>query len=153
MAWTTPKTWNTNDLVTATDLNQQLSGNLNHLYSLSNTANAGDLSNILNYSTSPVQLSSISVSLTTVGRPVLLVFSASVKTPSGWNTNFQWYEGSTALGYLEYSQATSYVPFELCLIHQVGAGFHTWHMKWHITGGTGSVPGEADNSILFAVEL
>lgn len=154
MAWTSPKTWNTNDLVTANDLNQQLRDNLNHLYSLSNTANAGDLNaNLACYSSSPIQIGTYSVTLTTVGRPVLLIFSATAKSAAGGTVYFQWYKSgspSVALGLPEYSGLSTLIPVELSIVHQVGAGTHTWFVAWNVATATAA---ELYRPILFAVEL
>ncbi len=150
MAWTSPKTWNTNDLVTANDLNQQVRDNLNHLYTLGNQGYAADGGLIYAYHTSPLQLGSLSVTLTTVGRPVLLVFSSSVKVPTNVTAYFQWYEGSAALGLSVKSLSNSYVPIELTTVHPVAAGAHTWHIRWYVSGGT---PGEVVNSLLYAIEV
>jgi hypothetical protein len=83
MAWTPPRTWTTSQLVTAADLNTDLRDNLNYLYDRANTDTAAVTGLISTNSTSYTQTGSISVTLTTIGKPGTQV-AAITHRPQGY---------------------------------------------------------------------
>lgn len=75
MAWTTPRTWATNELVTASLMNEQLRDNMNALYSPNYNSVK---TNTSGSTTSATFVSLASLSLTTSGRRCLLFFSGNL---------------------------------------------------------------------------
>ena len=74
MAWTTPKTWTTGDLVTATDLNTHVRDNMNVLFAPTNYQEAvGSGTDFTTTSMSFVDITGMSANITTTGGNLLVV--------------------------------------------------------------------------------
>ncbi|HML24915.1 MAG TPA: hypothetical protein PKD09_24890 [Aggregatilinea sp.] len=145
MPWTTPKTWNVNELLTAAALNTHLRDNLNALKEPP-TGIAAVPSTYTTTSTSFVTIdaANLAATLTTSGGNVLIGFTGA------------WAIG--AVGYLAYLTITmdnvnvagvngvaltsvgGAVPLALnYLLTGVAAGAHTFRLQWRVTGNTATL--------------
>src|SRR3712207_4948156 len=89
--WHTPKSWSTGELVTATNLNEQLRDNLEFLKAPPNNAYLlNEAANYTTTSTSFVEVdgagSELTLSLTTAGGDVLIVFNGVVANSAAGST-------------------------------------------------------------------
>lgn len=166
MAWTTPKTWTTGELVTATDLNTHVRDNLSFLKT---KVDAGSnrfkcyiaTPYITTTSTSFVDMStgSLSGTLTTSGNPVLIGASSSWNGDTGTNLYLDVLVDSARLGPLDVGLLTAYIPsgnqyYPFCLltIRDFAAGNHNFKLQWRVSSGGGRL--YASNPIsFFAMEL
>jgi hypothetical protein len=145
MAWTTPKTWNTGDLVTATDLNTHLRDNLDALKGPptgSYVLNQG--SDYTTTSTSFVDLdaTNLSLTITTTGGDVLVVFAGTGLTAGGNAVYLDITLDGTRVGGNDgiVDIYNGYFPIPLVyLLRSVSAGSHTIKLQWKVSGGTGTL--------------
>ncbi len=149
MAWTTPKTWTTGELVTAADLNTHVRDNLTAVFAPSNFQEAvGSSTDFTTTSTSYVDITGMSVSITTVGGNLLVVVMGHLYT-----TNIS-YDAPLAINIdgTDYDAAGSYVlnttsyAVHVCAFRRfvVSAGAHTVKLRLRTSGGgttTGFVGG------------
>lgn len=141
MAWTTPKTWNTGDLVTAADLNTHVRDNMNVLFAPSNFQEVVGTSTDFNTtSTSYVDITGMSLSITTVGGNLLVVVTGRLST-----TNYP-YESSLAVNIdgTDYDvcggnlmDASTTFGVYVCAVRRlaVTSGAHTVKLRLKIAGG------------------
>ncbi len=161
MAWTTPRTWVDQELVTAGLLNTHLRDNLNYLLApncqeikLTN----GDKSTT---STTPVDISGLSITLTTNGGPVLVVFDGLFHD-NGVLTHFvnlrvdgtDYASGAMMYGALYDSSADPRHHTLAVLITGLAAGSHTFKMRWYVSSDTVTMLANASYPAHFsAIEL
>lgn len=100
MSWTTPRTWATDELVTASMMNTHVRDNLNHLFGERQWAFASTMSQVSTTSTSYVDVTGLTLNLTPTGSRVqtmAFVFGRSVQ--AGWPGLFRLMRtGGTASG-------------------------------------------------------
>lgn len=159
MAWNTPITWATNQLVTATDLNGQVRDNLNYLFNRPYAQYKRTSGNYTTTSTSfvDVDATNLNLSLTTKSGVVLFFFQGVSQT----DTNGAWAIFDVLVdgvafggGWLGYGmQAASYrslagenydVTF-IGMVAGLSAGSHTFKLRWKVTSGTGILFGDTTN--------
>lgn len=155
MAWSAPQTWVTSQLVTAADLNTDLRDNLNYLYDRSNWDTDVDASNFVITSTSYAQLGTLSVTLTTLGNPVLLLLEVpnlAINNES-YRLLVGWYNSTDAasVGGEYYTHNIDGTPATLLAIEQPSAGTYTWVVRARVNNVSGS--GDIDEPRLHAIEL
>lgn len=148
--WHTPQTWNTNDLVTATNLNEQLRDNMEWLKAKTSTNRYVDeSSDYTTTSTSFVNVdgTNLSLSLTTVGGDVLIGFASAVNysasggliyfdveidgTRFGLNDGIVLINSPTANGTMN----ASFVVLKTGL----SAASHTFKLQWKVNSGTAKI--------------
>lgn len=155
MSWNPPQTWVTSQLVTAADLNTDLRDNLNYLYDRANWDSASSASNFTITSTTYAQVGTLSVTLTTIGNPVLLILE--VPTLKINNESYllyvQWYNATTSTYQgSEYNiRVIDGTPTTLIAIQQPSTGTYTWHIRAKVNNASGS--GTISKPILHAIEL
>lgn len=146
-AWTAPKTWNTNDLVTATDLNTHLRDNLDWLKAPP-TANyvANQASDYTTTSTSFVNVdgTNLSLTITTTGGNVLIGFSGAVSNTAAGSVTYLDVEidgvrfagddgvVGVAQNIANYSVNAGFVVLKTGL----SAGSHTFKLQWKTFNNT-----------------
>lgn len=136
MAWTTPKTWQNNVLITEDDLNTHVRDNLDYLKSRvdnvtdSNLVNLG--ADVTTTSTVFVDVdASLEITITTTGGDVLLGWSASIET-GGTSAYFDIAVDGTRQagddGYIKVD-GTQSIGF-VVLLTGLSAGSHTFKLQW-----------------------
>ena len=155
MAWTSPRTWQTGQLVTASNLNTDLRDNLNYLYNRTNLDTAVTTATLNTVNLTLIQAGTLSVSLTTIGKPVLLIadFLSAYINSVGHTGYFRWYNATNAANVGEEHEynATLRIPLNVSVIDSPAAGTYTWYMRWRIDAAPGQF-----NTLglrLWAVEL
>ncbi len=153
MGWTTPKTWNVDELVTAAMMNTHLRDNMNYLFSPNRQQKTGNA----NYSTTStsfvdVDSSNLSFSLETYGGPVLVWAMVACKvSTSGAYIGLDVEVDGTRLG-AGYSSglakfASIYTaPVTIFRVVELSAGTHTFKLQWRVSGGTGYIYGGSTNA-------
>jgi hypothetical protein len=149
MAWTTPKTWNVDELLTAANLNTHLRDNLNALKAPP-TAHyeCDEASDYTTTSTSFVDVdgTNLALAITTGGGDVLVHFHAAVMHGGSGRIFFDvTVDGDRVAGddgiiggYVVNSSSgypTAYMTFTR-LITGVSAGEHTFKVQWKTSGAT-----------------
>lgn len=157
MAWTTPVTWASGDLVAASgglDLNPDLKTNMNVLKTPAwgtDTTVSDSISSV-----TPTAISGLSVTITTTGGYVAVIFCASFYTsvaanPTNWQTRMDGTQfGSTIQIYS--TGATKYTPICIYAITDTppSAGSHTFTIYWSYSGDTITLA--TNTAHLFAME-
>lgn len=159
MAYTTPRTWVVNELLTAALLNEQVRDNESFLHTLATHLSALAVlgTNITTASTSFVDLTAAAVTLTlaTASDVLLLFWGESRNSNTGTHLTFGWFEGATELSAVMSTIGTGAAyadPVAVCLPHlikAVAAGAHTYKIQWKVSGGTGQIT----NGMVFAIAL
>lgn len=93
MAWTTPITWSTAQIVTATELNEQVRDNENFLYDSLNLVTVGTTSNILNtaYQNTTGVMKYVSVqAYATTGTAIMAFYVGTTSPPTQKISAIQW---------------------------------------------------------------
>lgn len=155
--WTAPRTWETNDLVSANDLNQELRDNLEYLKSpVTALYNVNEASNYSTTSTSFVDVDGTDLALTivTTGGDVMVGFCASfINSTADARTYFDIAVDGTrkagddglAMGEAESANAMESVGF-VYLIRGLSAGSHTFKLQWKVSAGTSTLYAGAGTS-------
>lgn len=162
--WTAPRTWNVGELVTKSIMDSHLRNNFDFLRTppgASATLNA-DLSTT---STSFVDITSATATITTQGGKIMAFFYHTLSTASGVNENafLRLMLDGTAVGATQHvvrangvSSLADYVPVVLIASSggALAAGSHTIKMQWRSSGGASiSLPGASvANGRFIAVE-
>ena len=152
MAWTTPKDWTTDELVTASDLNTHLRDNLNALKSPPSAHFEANESS--DYATTSGSFADVdatagkmSLTITTNGGDVLVHFHGSVEhSAGGVGIHFDVaVDGTRTAGddgivrvRAQTSTDTMAVSFTR-LIAGLIAGSHTFKLQWKVAGGTATL--------------
>jgi len=148
--WTTPRTWVASELLTAALLNAHVRDNLDWMKTPpSNSYALKNLSATLTTTSTSfgdADATNLSLTITTVGGPVLIVFSGAVGN-SGANTTYLditvdgTRQGDTTIGITSaLSGAGSILPTTIVFVTAaLAAGSHTFKIQWRVTAGTGSL--------------
>lgn len=164
MPWTTPSTWAAAQVVTATQLNQQLRDNLNYLLSrphqrIIRTAAA-------NYTTTSttfvdIDTTHLSLNVTLSGSAVLVGFSGITELSAGQTTCFDFTvddvrytttaDGLVA-GYILTGITHMPVTFT-ALVMGLTVGSHTFRPVWRVSSGTGTLRAVNNPVIFWAMEV
>lgn len=131
MAWTTPRTWATNELVTAAMLNEQLRDNMNTLYSPNyNSVKV----NTSGSTTSATFVSIASLSVTTSGRRCLLFFSGNLYRTGAAATDTAYaaffLDGAQCSPTYFINHANNYQISSMIEIADPSAGAHTFDIRY-----------------------
>lgn len=139
MAWTTPRTWATNELVTAALLNEQLRDNVNHLLEKANSQLVfGSGTNFTTTSTTLVDVTGFSTSFTKISSNSRLivvlqgtmVFAGGLPVPAvAINVNGTDYDSGC-------QQSTGVV---IAMLNGIAAGSYTIKMRMKAVGGGNSI--------------
>lgn len=151
MAWTPPKTWAVGELLTASNFNIHIRDNLNALF-LTNWAqhiNGGTFTNAV---AGWVQLAI--ASMTTIGRRVLMLFSATMDTDiyvptSGTTSYFMFALDGGLVGLQYYLNNASAQAVGVAAVVAPSAAAHNFQMFWH--AGTAALV-RATGFYLIAIE-
>lgn len=154
MAWTTPKTWATDELVTASNLNTHLRDNLNALKSPPSAAyTLNEAADFTTTSTSFVDVSAskLALTITTAGGDVLVHFDGRLGATARVyldvavdGTRLAGDDGITANGDSGTAESISFTR----LITGLSAGAHTFKLQWKVNTGTGTLYAGAGTSAL-----
>lgn len=138
MAWTTPRTWATNELVTAAMMNEQLRDNLNYLLN-PNSFYVASTGTYTTTSTSPVLVNAaLAQAMTTYGGAVLLGASFRFEHTTTSDIYISHDGGNHLLG--TRVAAAGYYAFTV-LKRGIAAGAHTFQLYWDVASGTGTMRG------------
>lgn len=155
MPWTTPRTWTTSQLVTANELNTDVRDNTNHLYDRHNEDEDSTASTLNTNSTTFEQAGSINVTLTTIGKPVMLLAELRALNRSAGTDRvvLQWYNNTSAanVGSEFYCELNNKFPVVLSAVEIPTPGTYTWILRWRVTNSASQ--GEIEGMNLRAVEL
>jgi hypothetical protein len=140
MTWTTPKTWYDNELVTAAMMNQHLRDNLNALKSP-----AGShvfLNSVFDTtSTSFVDVPGASITFTSAGGFILVLFSCALACTAGTPTislATQLDSGTDVVSAEQFIGSTSQIMQVAFTVRYGGVpGSHTMKVRMKVNGGTG----------------
>lgn len=152
MTWTTPKTWQVDELLTAADLNTHLRDNLNALKAPPTAHVAcAESSDYTTTSTTFVDVDSskLTLTITTNGGDVMVGFHGAVRSSDSWGNVYLdvavdgTREGGANGLVLAQSNTINPVGF-VHLVSGLAAGEHTFTLQWRVSGNTGT---------LFAVDL
>lgn len=154
MAWTTPKTWNDGDVLTAAELNEQVRDNLNFLFDKPGAiSNLDEAANYTTTSTTFVDIDAtdLSKTITTSGGDVLIWFSAFLRGSARIAISFNIeHNGSVVAGEdgIQVVQTVdslaisalgtgnyAYISF-VYLIEAPAAGSNTFKMQWKQSNAT-----------------
>ena len=148
MPWNEPKTWNTGDLLTAQDMNEQLRDNMRYLAGLPYAQSTVRQS--ANYSTSSkvfvdIDASALSLTLTTAG-VVELGFLGTVSLDrSGYIVLEMTVDGASVSGgpglarlSVAHANQPQSIAFTL-LRDRLTAGQREFRMQWRVSTGTGKL--------------
>lgn len=145
MTWTTPKTWVTGEVLTASDLNTQVRDNLDALKSPPTAQVLLDESaDFTTTSTAfvDVDASRLALTITTGGGDVLVSFQGTLyQTHNSYNyldvgvdgTRFGGDDGLLNVRLLSSAYATA--AFNI-LVTGLAAGSHTFSLQWRVSAGT-----------------
>lgn len=152
MTWTTPKTWNTGDPLTAGDMNTHIRDNLNVLKApataLVTKVFASDY--ILTTSGWADIDPAFSLTLDTTGGDVLVGFNISAGNASGgvsgYNLRVDGVDVSTeTYGILKVDSPGSHALHYTWLVRPLAAGMHTFKLRWRTFSGYSGMVGGALN--------
>lgn len=164
MAWTGPKTW-AGDLLTSSDFNTHIRDNL--LWLKSPTSDSVTLANaITTTSTSFVDATGLTVTMTTSGGNVVVIFTA-MASHSGGSTQHPFFDlvvdGASQGGTdgITAKSSTGTVGDNVSFVWVVtglSSASHTFKIQWKVTSGTGTLLAEDSSAgskfkpLLYVVE-
>jgi hypothetical protein len=146
MTWTPPITWTVGQIVTATDLNEQLRDNLAFLKAPPTASYfANEDSDYQTTATSFVDVdgSRLALQLVTAGGDLLVGFFGSLRRVSG-TTPVAYLDveldgarigGDDGLALAETNGAAHFVVSFVALARGVAAGLHTFRLQWKVSSG------------------
>lgn len=147
MTWVEPKTWSVDELVTASNLNTHLKGNLNALKNPPTDEYVCDESNYYTTtSTSFVNVdgTNLSLTITTTGGDVMVGFNASFYNNASTAIHLDVdvdgarEAGDDGIVHINEPAAPFWIPGSFVrLITGLSAGSHTFKLQWKVSGGTG----------------
>lgn len=159
MTWTTPKTWVTNEPLTASDLNTHLRDNLNALKAPPTDVHTlNEASEFSTTSTSfvDVDATNLALTITTTGGDVLIGFSGTIYGTGGTLPYVLFdidIDGARLMGddgilahRIESTTSTYSIGF-IILKQGLSAGSHTFKLQWAVTAGTGGLSAGSGGSI------
>jgi len=149
--WHTPATWSVGQLVTATNLNEQLRDNLEFLKAPpTGVRNVNQASDYATTSTTfvDVDTTNLSFSINTAGGDVLIVFFGRVNSSTG-NVYFDVSVDGVRIGGDDglTSGPSGHHPIALMALKQgLSPGTHTFKLQWRVSAGTGTLYAGAGTS-------
>ncbi len=154
MTWTTPKTWQVDELVTAADMNTHIRDNLNALKSPPNAVYTPDETG--DYTTQSgsfeaVDATNLALTLTTNGGDLLVHLHATVKNSASARIYFDvTVDGTRVAGddgiiATALSDSPEVVSFTR-LVSGLSAGEHTVTLVWKVSAGTATLYAGAGTS-------
>ncbi|PJF30840.1 MAG: hypothetical protein CUN51_06550 [Candidatus Thermofonsia Clade 1 bacterium] len=164
MPWTTPTTWVSAQVVTATQLNEQLRDNMNYLLSRPHQRIIRVASS--NYTTTSttfvdIDATNLSITLTISGSAVLVGFSGVAEVNSGPFYCFDFtVDGNryttVSNGLLEVHTATGFIHVPAsytALVMGLTVGSHTFRPVWRATSGTATLRAVNSPVVFWAMEV
>lgn len=162
MAWTTPRTWSSNEIVTAALLNTHVRDNLGYLISRNN--NQVVRNNTAAYTNTgafaAIDTTNLSITLTMTTTKVLLILTGMASNSGAGNeTDFDFLVDGTRVGnaYTRgltgfYAPGANYlVMVNVAIITTVSTGSRTFKPCWRVGAGTSSFYSDTGNTpVLFA---
>lgn len=157
MAWTTPKTWSVDELLTAADLNEQLRDNMNELKAPpSANYELDESSDFTTTSTTFVDVgAALELTVNTNGGDVMVHFHGAITNQTGGEkvmldvaVDGVREAGDDGIVLAKPSGAFEVVP--VCftrLITGLSAGAHTFKLQWAVSAGTGYLYAGAGSSV------
>lgn len=152
--WTTPKTWNTGDPLTASDMNTHIRDNLEYLKSpVTASYKANEAADYQTTSTSFVYVdgTNLALTITTTGGLVMVGFVGSLAVSASVNVNMDIEVDGVRQGgddgYFAYNTNTleGQVGFVIP-ISGLSAGSHTFKLMWKTASGTATMRAGAGTS-------
>jgi hypothetical protein len=147
MAWTTPKTWSTGELVTAANMNLHVRDNLNALFTPntgggSYTAGANHTTTSTSFAN--VDATNITFAVTSAGGRYWLGFAGRyVHSGSASYIYFDIAVDGTRIGgtngLLPCSSSTTGSAFQIITPYVLTAGTRTITLQWRVSAGTGTL--------------
>ena len=130
MAWTTPKTWVASELVTASELNEQLRDNLNSLLAPPEFFFATASGTFTTSSTTPVSISGdYEQTITTRGGPVILFAKGATLYLDIDDTDVPLWRCRSSVA--NTTDGFFCAPYK----HTPAAGSHTYKLQWEVSNG------------------
>jgi hypothetical protein len=155
MTWNNIPTFNPGDVVQASDLNTYFKGNLEHLHGYRNVASTGSISTFSGLTnTAWAQLSTLSVTLTTEGGPVFLLFGCQFAVSDSPYFEARWYNSTAAsvvTNMIEFKKSSA-GEMSLAAFDLRAAGTYTWIVQTRMSGGSPSPSYQVERPVLFAWE-
>lgn len=151
MTWITPKTWVTNEPLTASDLNIHLRDNLNALKAPPTdeyTLNESSAYTTTSTSFVDIDATNLALTITTTGGDVMIGFNATIYGSGGTLPTVYFdvdIDGVRMMGddgiighHIE-STSSTYGQTFVVLKQGLSAGSHTFKLQWRVTAGTGGL--------------
>lgn len=154
--WTAPRTWNPGDLAAATgaiNLNVQVRDNLDWLKTPP-FANAQAATDISTTSTTPVDMTNMSGTLTFIGTTGWCGFTAPFLSDTSRTLNINVYIDGVNAGVVAYREAVPVPPINvswLCRFTGITPGSRTFTVRWSTSAGTMFQPGATNGNRIFFV--
>lgn len=152
MAWATPKTWSTGELVTASDLNTFIRDNTNALFKPNFAEVVGSGTDFSTTSTVNTDITGMSVNITTTGGNLLVVAFGEFNGGGGYSASL-----AISVDGADYdvgeNTSGSHVSQYVCgfRVFTVAAGSHTVKLRCRTaSGGTASFVGGTVRRLLVA---
>ena len=156
--WTPPVTWVTDELVTATKLNEQVRDNLEFLKSPPTTTvtftGGGSTT-----STSPVEIDpALTFDLTTEGGAVLIGFNIRriKQSTAGQSITVTLYVNGNGTPLIQTITPANTADQSVCgvlLLDTLAAGTHNFSLRWSVSGGTATIISTSGYASFFAREV
>jgi len=145
MAWTTPRTWTTGELVSAAQLNEQVRDNISYLKDIVYVEFTTSVTVTATVESTPTDVIS-SGAITYAATPIEITFGSSSVLPAGSATAsvvLHLWDGATEIGRIAHVQgsgnATTRTPVYATVRLTPTAGSHTYKIRAHQAGGNGTV--------------
>lgn len=156
MGWTAPSTWTTSQVVTATNLNEQLRDNMTYVHSGKPYAgalhNEGSTYSTTSTSFVDVDATDLSKTITTTTGRVLILVTATVYCSASNSMRFDVAMDGTrigsanTLGLTANYTGTSATTISFHVIKTgVSNGSHAFNLQWHVGAGTGYMYSDASS--------
>lgn len=159
MTWITPKTWVTNEPLTASDLNTHLRDNLNALKAPPTdeyTLNESSAYSTTSTSFVDIDATNLALSITTTGGDVLIGFNATIYG-SGGTLPYVFFDvdidGARMMGddgILAHRIGNGSATYSVCfaiLKQGLSAGAHTFKLQWRVDTATGGLIAGSGGSV------
>jgi len=158
MAWTAPKTWTVDGVLTAADMNTHVRDNLRYLLSPNKGVILHD--NGADYSTTStawvyVDPTNLSITITTHGGPVLVLASVRASQGSidtgGVDVAVDGTRIGAAAAFGLGNLTNAWIYFPICTIVALSAGSHTFRLQYRAASSTTTIYSNANELVAFAV--
>ena len=162
MAWSSPRTWTTGELVTAALMNTHIRDNLNALFSPPGTT-ASITTDITTTSTSFEDATGLTITFTIAGDSVLLGFVAAISNSSGPTSLTTLTididgtdEGGTEGIMQTESKGQANSPGDASFTWRktgLSSASHTFKMEWKVSGNTSTMHATNSEVIFWGAEI